>query len=204
MVTTADGEGGDIFVECDDGKIRIDRNISIKLVDFGVAEMYPLDAVDSDDWLCHKQCLSWDKYQNRCPKQMDHQSYDAKAHDMWCIGHMFFELMTGTELYSVEDTFVGEGGLEALRNGTLIKYLRGVGLINCFRTRSIRVLQGLLAVDEGKRMSAAEVTESEWFKEYHRRYARNLMAKISMFSNLSFCVTFYVGLVVVKPFHCKQ
>ena len=133
----------------------------------------------------HSIGLSLDQYQNRCPNQLEEQTYDAKAHDMWCVGHILFELVTGTKLYSVEDTFMKEGGLEALLEGDLKSYLREVGLLNCFKTRPFAVLQGLLAVDENKRLTAAQVTEHPWFSNYHRRYNKSMEMRISMFCSLS-------------------
>ena len=100
---------------------------------------------------------------------------------MWCVGHMLFELMTGSKLYASEDIWAREGGLKALYDGTLIKYLRSVGLLNCFRVKSVTVLQGLLTVDEGTRMTAAQVAQSDWYRAYHRKYAASHDQKISMF-----------------------
>jgi len=72
-----------------------------------------------------------------------------------------------------------EGGLEALLEGDLKSYLREVGLLNCFKTRPFAVLQGLLAVDENKRLTAAQVTEHQWFSNYHRRYNKSMEMRIN-------------------------
>lgn len=145
--------------------------------------------------------LSLDQYQNRCPNQLrmanevldeyQEKMYDAKAHDMWCAGHILFELMTGSKLYSVEDTFEIEGGLQALFEGNLKDHLKEIGLLKCFMTRSFAVLQGLLTVDEKERYTAAQVTEHKWFSNYHRRYAKSLKTKIGMFSALRIFVLDY-------------
>jgi len=173
MLTTTDDRG--IFEASKDGKMRINSNLSIKLVDFGVAEVYP---VGSASFLCDKTCLSLDQYQNRCPNQLTEQMYDAKAHDMWCAGHILFQLMTGSKLYTVEDTFMIEGGLRALFEGKLKSHLSKVGLLSCFMMRPFAVLKGLLAIEEADRWTAAQVMEHQWFHNYHRRYAKSLESKI--------------------------
>jgi len=179
MLTAIDDR--DIFLESKEGRISINGNVSIKLLDFGVAEVYPLGTAD---FLCNKQCLSLNEYQNRCPLQLGENPhcYNAKAHDMWCVGHMLFQLMTGRKLYAVEDTFMrptGEGGLRALYENQLKAHLKSIGLLHCFMMRSFSVLKGLLTVNETERMTAKQVTEHEWYSSYyHRKYGKNLNTKI--------------------------
>ena len=127
--------------------------------------------------------LSLDQCQSQCPNQLSGQIYDAKAHDMWCLGHILFELMTGSKLYVSEDIFDidnPDGGLKALYDGSLPQYLKSIGLLECFMMRSFSVLKGLLTVDESQRWSASKVIEHSWFKIYHQKYAQSLNHKISM------------------------
>lgn len=167
-----------------------------------MSAMTPVELIHNLCFCPYSKGLSLDQYQNRCPNQLEEQTYDAKAHDMWCVGHILFELMTGTKLYSVEDTFMKEGGLEALLEGDLKSYLREVGLLNCFKTRPFAVLQGLLAVDENKRLTAAQVTEHQWFSNYHRRYNKSMEMRISMFCLLSnYIYPLYLFSAVVSLTH---
>merc|ERR1719242_118015 len=174
MLTSNDSK--EIFIESSDGQIRIHSDVSIKLVDFGVAEMY---RNKSSDFECDKQSLSLDHCQSQCPNQIEGQSYNAKAHDMWCIGHILFELMTGSKLYDAEDTFHGniDGGLKALYDGTLPQYLTSIGLLNCFMMRSFSVLKGLLTVDEDKRWTATKMMQHSWFKNYHQNNTPSVVLK---------------------------
>merc|ERR1719242_1775294 len=157
MITADDDE--DIFIESEDGQISLNGNLSIKLIDFGVAEIYPSG---TNDFRCDQQCLSLDQCQSQSPNQLNGQMYDAKKHDMWCLGHILFELMTGSKLYSAEDVFDLEdpdGGYRALCNGTLPQYLKSIGVLKHFMMRSFSVLRGLLAVEEEQRWTAGKVIQ---------------------------------------------
>jgi len=177
VMLTADDDRG-IFIESDDGSVTVNGNVSIKLLDFGVAERY---RVDAERFECHKQSLSLEHHEAQCPNLLRGQSYDAKAHDMWCLGQMLFVLMTGRQLYGPEDLFDFEdpdGALKALCDGKLARYLKSEGLLQCFRARSFAVLEGLLSIEEEDRWTAAKVVEHSWFKSYHAKYGPSLELKM--------------------------
>jgi len=163
----------------DDGNVIINKSLMVKMVDFGAAEIYPVGTKNFD---CDKMCITLDQYQCRSPKQQQDLTYSAKAHDMWCVGQLFFELMTGSKLYTVQDVFLGfegNGGLKALMTNQLRPYLIQIGLGQCFTLKQFALLNGLLNVDEEQRWTAAQVTESGWYSGHYRnKYIKSLKSKI--------------------------
>jgi len=168
-----------IFEQAVKGKMAINKSLIVKLVDFGVSEIYPPGTINFN---CSKMCLTLDQFQCRCPNQQMERSYNAKAHDMWCVGHLFFELMTASKLYTVQELFYADksnGGLKALMTNQLRPYLKRVGLMQCFTAKQFALVEGLLTMDEEHRWTAAQVTESGWYAgQYRNKYLKSLKSKI--------------------------
>merc|ERR1719204_2074383 len=69
-----------------DGQITIDRNINLKVVDFGMATLL------KDGASCQKQHSHLDIVE-KAPEIYNDEVYDAKKSDVWSLGLMVYRLM---------------------------------------------------------------------------------------------------------------
>lgn len=181
------------FVPEYDGSVRVKPSaaISIKLLDFGVAERFtcsasgsatkqqeqrPRKSAKDSDFLCDKGCDKGAQY--CCPEIIDGISYSAKAADCWSLGMILFEMLTGTELYSAEDLWDNaQNGFAALKDDCLREYLAQQYLIRCFKRDTLNIVEGLLRYDEEQRLSAGDVIAHPWFRSYFERYNASMQKK---------------------------
>merc|ERR1719464_1196145 len=75
--------------------------------------------------------------------------------------------------------YVDDEGYEALRGGVvgMGEYLQSQGLAHLARKGALRMMGGLLALDEKERMDIGGVLNDEWFKNYFARYKRRIQQK---------------------------
>jgi len=175
-----------------EGSMRLKPSaaISIKLLDFGVAERFDYStstakdqqqrpsAAPKVDFTCDKGTFLTSAPQFRCPDMFDGFSYSAKAADCWSLGMMLFEMLTGEELYAAEDLWdYNTGGFAALKNNRLRECLTQRGLFRCFKRDTLNIVEGLLRVDEDQRLSADDVIGHPWFRSYYERYNASMQKK---------------------------
>lgn len=170
------------FVPETEGSLRVKPHaaISIKLVNFGIAEKFSTQGPTPNhkDFLCDKGSLSLGAPQYRCPSMFDGVAYSAQAADMWSLGMVLFEMMTGTELYTPEDLWDNpRGGYQALHEDRLREYLVEQRLLRFFKRDTFDIVEGLLRVDEERRMTAEGVVQHAWFRSYFKRYSATMRKK---------------------------
>ena len=170
MVSNAD------FVAESEGSLRVKPSaaISIKLVDFGLAETFD----GAKDFVCDKGALSMGAPQYRCPSMFAGVAYSAQAADMWSLGMVLFEMMTGTELYAPEDLWdEPQGGYAALHEERLREYLVQQRLLRFFKRVTFDLMEQLLRVDEERRLTADGVVQHPWFRSYFKKYSSTMRKK---------------------------
>eukprot|EP01083_Nonionella_stella_P185938 679487_1 len=167
------------FEKDKDGCLRINPSITVKLGDFGVSEMF------SNDFECNKTDLSLDNASYLAPKVYGEQLYDARSADMWSLGMLMFECLTGELLYEPMDIFVTEydefattyNGYSALHRGDLKRYLLQNIELKCFTADSLDLLLNLLQIDERRRFKACDILQHKWFKMYFAKYSKQIQRK---------------------------
>lgn len=162
--------------------VTIDTSkLTAKICDFGFAEVFafPNGDDDSDEdeeeasmFACSKSGLTKD-HMHKAPKAYNGETYDARATDMFAFGVIMFWMFFGRAPFD----YVDDDGYEALREGALGEYLEGQGLSHFARKAALRMMGGLLELEEAKRMSIGEVLNDEWFKNYYARYKRRIQQK---------------------------
>eukprot|EP00483_Globobulimina_turgida_P012004 UN12026 len=101
------------FIQTDDGTVSIDPKISIKLCDFGVAEVFNI--ASKTMFLCDKQELTLDRDSYLAPKPFANDRYDARYSDNWSLGILLFETMTvGHLLYTPMTMYDKNSGYHAI------------------------------------------------------------------------------------------
>lgn len=79
------------FIACDNGKIKIDNRVSIKLCDFGRAEVFSKDS----DFNIDKYSIIGDTFHLQSPQVNDELDYNAKASDIWSLGIILYTMAIG-------------------------------------------------------------------------------------------------------------
>eukprot|EP01083_Nonionella_stella_P198344 728277_1 len=163
------------FIQNKDGKFITNKSVSIKILDFGVADLF------NKSFKCHKQGLN---IENECyvaPNVYKGRSYDARKADMFTLGLILYECMVGRPLYKACDMWESpQNGYYALMKGDLLPYLQMYGLQNRFQKHSFSLLQNLLNIDENKRFNAMQVMKHIWFKKYYKKYQKIISKEIKM------------------------
>eukprot|EP01084_Bolivina_argentea_P211073 359103_1 len=173
----------DFIEHKDGGYVTVNPSISIKLGDFGVAEVFE-NAHMKDGFVCDKTDLSVD-CAYLAPNVYAEQPYDARSADTWAFGMIMFESLTDEPLYDPMEVLSSEhsefetlsSGYGALRNGNLKQYLLNYKRGKRLNANSMELLLNLLCIDEGKRFQAVKVLKHAWFNMYFKRYHKQIQRK---------------------------
>eukprot|EP01083_Nonionella_stella_P007459 21567_1 len=85
------------FIECENGKMKINDGIVIKLCDFGLAEIFSSECsgivgkMAMKTFECNKHCGSHHS-QHSAPQLFELSLYNAQKADMWCCGMLLYRL----------------------------------------------------------------------------------------------------------------
>jgi len=177
------------FVDDGDRRVRLEGAVAIKLLDFGVAEIFdtprnrPLKPFTFE---CMKDGneLNVERAANHAPESSIGSVYDARGTDIWSLGMILFEAMAGEPLYRAKDIwnakyFAQQNGFWAVKRSKMREYLEGKGLMMCFGDHCFSLLSGLLAASPRQRISSNECLRHVFFKKFYRRnfYAAKLKKK---------------------------
>eukprot|EP01084_Bolivina_argentea_P054452 99852_1 len=185
------------FVTDNNGKVKVNPAISIKLADFGVAELFKPDRSRRNlkgysPFCCLKQNLTLDNESFLAPQICKDELYDARSADIWSYGMVLFECFTGKKLYNGTDVWKLlsqadtesviahshlKNGYLALMSNALKKYIVMNNLSKYFNIYSFDLLINLLNMNENKRISAYDLLKHKWFAMYYKRYRKQIEAK---------------------------
>lgn len=160
------------FIEQPDGTFKISDALSIKLGDFGVAELFPSN--DNMPFKCNKSRITIDNEIYVAPKIYDNESYDARSADLWSLGMILFQCM----IVESRNIWQPMTGYDVLREKRLKQYLAANNVLKYFKGYSFSLLQHLLVIDENERFNASQVIKHRWFKVYYERYEVRLVKKM--------------------------
>ena len=172
------------FITKKDGSVHFPDMLSIKICDFGVAEIF--NHQNPNNFRCNKQGLTIQNEILLSPNVFHEEiydNYDARTADMWSLGMIFYQCMTGQKLYNAADKSITKdsnllsNGYWAVINDKLKSFVHNNGLEKYFKTKAFNVLRGLLMIDENKRLTAKQFCEHLWFKSYLNAYKQRIDAK---------------------------
>eukprot|EP01084_Bolivina_argentea_P082965 150207_1 len=169
------------FLQLKNGCYKIDPQIAIRLVDFGVSEVF------HHSFKCNKQGLSLDNESYAAPRVYADDIYHAPAADMWSVGMMLWECITGKPLYTPMDIFQcnswASSNIPLLTNGywslhnNKLKTFIALKNINSFTNDTFDVLTNLLNINQNKRLNAMGILKHQWFSNYYNIYRMQIEKK---------------------------
>eukprot|EP01084_Bolivina_argentea_P027981 52037_1 len=149
------------YIETDSGSLKANDAISIKLVDYGVAELFDENEIE---FLCNKSSITLDNGRYVAPQIFNEDVYDGRAADAWALGMVYYQCMVGSTYNAAYIWDQTQFGYSALVNNKLENYLSNKNLLRCFKDSSFSLLNNLLVVDENMRLKASEIVKHPWFK----------------------------------------
>jgi len=149
----------------DDKSVRLNMMTSIKLCDFGEAELFSQGK--------GFQCNKWgyrDSYHYVSPAVFEEVPFDAKHQDLWSFACLLFKLYTNQFLYKLPDANV-DIGFAALYQCKLIPYLKTNKLSHSLNGKLLRLLLGIFT------NSNTEILHSAFYERYYQEYATRIHRK---------------------------
>eukprot|EP00488_Nonionellina_sp_1-RS-2012_P000771 TRINITY_DN1217_c0_g1_i2.p1 TRINITY_DN1217_c0_g1~~TRINITY_DN1217_c0_g1_i2.p1 ORF type:complete len:226 (-),score=58.86 TRINITY_DN1217_c0_g1_i2:647-1324(-) len=166
------------FIE-KDGTITIDRNLSCKIIDFGLAEIFESNGRDKQYFrydedeeilgLFHMNNKYGIASNHQCPQIFDEEVYDARRADMWSLGVIMFYISFG--IYPYEKQLATDSGYWSCKHKKIELFLDLNHLSHLSNNKLISLISGCLRVDEKERSNISKVITNVWFKTYFKRYA---------------------------------
>eukprot|EP01083_Nonionella_stella_P200934 735409_1 len=168
------------FIMQNNGELIINPKIGVKLVDFGVAELFDINLNANKEFLCDKQGLSIVNEGYFAPKVFAGEIYDARAADNFSLGMILFEVLTiGKKLYSPLTMYKPNSGYWSLYNNQLKEYLLRNNLLKYFNVSSYDLLTNLLNINEKQRLNGINILKHKFFKVYFARYQKQISKKFN-------------------------
>ena len=171
------------FITNNDNSISISPDISIKLCGFGVSEVFP---PNSRSFKCDKYGLNLNTSSYQSPQIINNDSYNAKAADMWALGIVIYQCLSGSVLYDAKDIMMRnkqQNGYSAVINGKLRQHLKLNNLSQYFSKQSFELVNNLLNANENNRLTAIGCMQNtDYFRTYYTRYADQLSQRVGVYT----------------------
>jgi len=168
------------FEQQRDGSVTAPQQLKVKLVDFGVAELFPFqDSASSSSFACFKDRLSVEHGAYVAPEVMDNAVYDARKADAWSLGIILYRLVTNSVPFVAEDIWQTHNGYAAIKKGCFAQWLREEHLLPLFGKKAAALLESLLHFDEARRPLCGEAMRAKWFTSYWQRYGGHIAVQMA-------------------------
>eukprot|EP00484_Ammonia_sp_Unknown_P027794 CAMPEP_0197042956 /NCGR_PEP_ID=MMETSP1384-20130603/19257_1 /TAXON_ID=29189 /ORGANISM="Ammonia sp." /LENGTH=345 /DNA_ID=CAMNT_0042474165 /DNA_START=25 /DNA_END=1062 /DNA_ORIENTATION=- len=143
--------------------IHIDKDLQVKLIDFGLAERFePLrsECVDAKSrFLSNKHC---GKRNYQSPGVLNtHKLFDAAANDVWCIGVCLFMLAAGCMPWYVANE--SDASFRCIMNGQIRPLLKSWNKLALFDDDLIDLLTKIFR-PEARRISIVQIQQHVWLR----------------------------------------
>jgi len=165
---------GDFTFDKEHGLYTVNPNIQIKLVDFGLSEMFKVDEAANDNFSCNKFGIT-DKFHLSAPKVFREELYDARKADIWSVGIILYELATGIEPYKFQS--VKDQRFHMLKHGKLGELAAIKGKTNYINQKMLKLMVNMLSFREHERFDSNDVLKDEWLSLYYNKYVRQINKK---------------------------
>ena len=149
----------------DDDMVHINPNISIKIIDFGLANRY---RNIKNSFSCDRYGYSNTDYdQYKSPQYFSgDMTYSAMKVDVWAIAIIIYQMTFGTEPYNVQNE--KDPYYRALIAGKINKCMKNISLP--IEIKKLSLLKIMLKIKESDRCDISQVIKHDYFKSYYKRY----------------------------------
>eukprot|EP00485_Elphidium_margaritaceum_P011448 CAMPEP_0202693398 /NCGR_PEP_ID=MMETSP1385-20130828/7525_1 /ASSEMBLY_ACC=CAM_ASM_000861 /TAXON_ID=933848 /ORGANISM="Elphidium margaritaceum" /LENGTH=343 /DNA_ID=CAMNT_0049349075 /DNA_START=34 /DNA_END=1065 /DNA_ORIENTATION=- len=131
------------------------NNIQIKLIDFGLAQLFISDSFSTTKWCGKVRYQSPECYEKK-------NAFDAKANDLWCLGVTFFTFAFGTPPFKRADK--NDALFMYMTNEEMmVKVLRRWNKLQYADQELVRLLCGFFK-DENTRITLSDLKSDAWLK----------------------------------------
>eukprot|EP01084_Bolivina_argentea_P086488 156340_1 len=168
------------FIQQSNGKMIVNPCITIKISDFSKTEAFKVNNENNNNFYCKKYCeLTERGIQYISPELYNEEIYDARAADMWAIGMILYECVTGQPIYNEIKSIEPKRGCGrwAVMNKCIKKYLQQQNLLKNVNIKMLSLINDLLCIDEIQRINAKQALQHEWFKSYFTKYSKQIEKK---------------------------
>eukprot|EP01083_Nonionella_stella_P181127 647810_1 len=162
--------------------MQINPNIAIKLVDFGVSEVF------DGSFVCEKNKWGYLSLENEgyfSPNVFNGSRFNAMCNDNWCLGMILFECLAFSKLYTPVTMHEPDSGYQALCARALGPHLVANDMLRYFSPDSLSLLGGLLTTKESSRLRGMNILMHPWFKMYFKRYRKKIIKKFTQKTKLN-------------------
>ena len=156
------------FVHSDnDNMVHIDENISIKIIDFGIAQRFK---DKSGSLILNKSGYTNTEYdQYKSPQHFFNETYSGIKADIWSLGIIIYKMTFGTEPYHIQNPT--DPSYKALIDGKITKCNKKHCLIP-IQAKKLSLLTSMLQIEENHRFDISKVINHDYFKSYYKRYGK--------------------------------
>lgn len=177
-------KNGNFIIE-NENMYHIDSKISIKIGDWGVAEVFKKKSNEKkkqyfdqeyETFKCSKNHYT-DQYKS--PQAFDSSLsaniYDARKADIYELGIILFFMCCNTFPY--QNANRNDPGWYSIKRKKLANYLEDKNLLFHFNWKDISLLNGVLNINEIDRFEIYDVVQHEYFQVYYSKYKNKIVQK---------------------------
>eukprot|EP01083_Nonionella_stella_P254448 874326_1 len=146
-----------------DGMWCVDPNVKIKLIDFGLAEIF----APNSGFKCIKHGLV-DNHYLSAPRVFRGEQYDARKADVWSLGIILFQVSTGLKPYNAQK--MNDPGFERIKSSQINELLVFYDKSNHVNGKMVKLMSNILHGRETKRMDSDCILEHEALSLYYKKY----------------------------------
>lgn len=171
-------------------KVNINPKISVKVGDFGLAEIFKCSSYEEKDneyfefdsgdpdkinpFHCLKTGIT-DTQQYKPPKVFKGEVYDARKSDIFSLGIVLFQLCVGYFPYKYPNK--EDFGYVCVKDRKIDIWLKNKNISQYVPSKCVSLLHSMLNMTESKRFNIENVMKHQWLSTYHRSYSHKIVKK---------------------------
>jgi len=178
------------FIENEqDGTVTVDRGISCKICDFGLAEIFKIDGnklkkyfeYDVDEEILGAFHVN-SKYamsgSYKSPQIFAEEVFDGRKADIWSLGIILFYMSFG--IYPYQRQSVNDCGYWSVKHSQINLFCDMQHLSHLNSNKLMVLIHGCLCCRESERFEIEDVIKALWFKTYFNRYTDKIKQQSEM------------------------
>eukprot|EP01084_Bolivina_argentea_P206823 353005_1 len=162
-----------------DGSIIVDPNLQVKLIDFGLSEIFHVKHNDND-FKCMKYNVR-EKHYLSAPNVYNGRVYDARKADIWSLGIILYSMATGIEPYKSQN--MNDFQFCKIKKHNLEELICMEKKIKYVNKKMVDLMLLMLNIDEKCRINSYGILQNKWVASYYSKYKTQIL-KASKFQKI--------------------